>query len=153
MLPSYKIIFVCGVPAVIGVALSAQGLFSLYKLRQCQSWPRVPGRITRSESTQIVGSSVLPVDSFEIEYEFEYLASRIGRTPVMGHKVHAAHRAKELLAKYRVGDRVMVFVDPSNPSFNCLELVSAKALSRMIAWGVVLLSLGAIAMTWAFASA
>jgi len=132
---SIYIKLLAGLALIAGVftILAGDVIRNILRHRRMSQFQRIRGKIVRSERTAVKVRDIA-VDTFEIEYEFDYFGKKTGNTPILGGKLYAAAMKDELLERYHCGDEVDVIIDPTKPNFSCLELAPIASLYKKLLW-------------------
>jgi hypothetical protein len=114
----------CAVVAMFGFAFLAYATRLLVKSNRAKSWPTVQGTVLDSRIRESYSSGEEKSEQIYILYEYavngESLRSSVWR---LGNVSTSSRSkiAKEILARYPIGARVMVRVNPENPKDAVLE--------------------------------
>ncbi len=122
---------------LLGVLLLAAGIRQRARARASERWPRVEGKVIKSESFRHKGQ-----DFAHVEFEYSakgrtYTSSRLG---VLGSDAGGFFDpgARKILALYPPGTLVSVSYDPDDPSFGVLEPgLSRQARTTILAGGAL----------------
>ena len=135
---------------LVGGGLSIYGLYQRSRLADCQEWPQVTGKITKSAvgaetSTSETGTST----SYVAQVEYEYLAKgaaftgrRIGLTR---HSYIRRRKAQEEAGRYPVNSAVAVYFNPDSPA-DAVLVREAPGSILCIVGGVAILAIGVFAL-------
>ena len=129
--------------AVLGVILIFYGAYALKNTIDTSDWLQTPGQITRARvntqgelasknEVQVSGSKRRALD---IRYSY-----KIGEKQYSGTRISfgQATSPKLLLAKYREGSQVTVWVNPEHPKLAVLEKGTSKKGFILITLGLLL---------------
>ncbi len=105
--------------------------------RAAQSWPTVPGRVTLSQ-TELVSRQP---DRVEHHFAYEYKTADGWHT---GRQVRFAGGQGDPVKEHRVGDRIKVYVKPSDSTAAVLKPGVIPWAWAQLAFGLVITALGAI---------
>lgn len=114
----------CAVVAMIGFVLLSYATRLLIKSDRAKSWPMVQGSVLDSKIRESYSSGEEKSEQIYILYEYSFngesLRSSVWR---LGNATTSSRSksAKEILARYPIGARVMVHVNPENPKDAVLE--------------------------------
>tara|TARA_B110000037_G_scaffold79450_1_gene94727 strand:- start:2155 stop:2589 length:435 start_codon:yes stop_codon:yes gene_type:complete len=104
----------------IAMSLSSCGSFLLLKKRKHSEIAE--GVVTQSECTSLPGKDGKVLYACEIEYEY-----------TVGDKKYTKNTNMEKYKRYRDGDKVKIFYDPSNPDDNEVDGIN----QNMIGFGLI----------------
>lgn len=125
--------------AVIGYALVLWG-----RLRRCNTWPSVNGRIIRSDKI-IARHCFQKTESVIIRYRYFAGCRCESDTVKVGGFMHLRKRDENnLLQKYPVGKVVQVYYDPYHPQVACLEKRGMDSILIIGGYGFVALIVGIV---------
>lgn len=133
---------------IVGAFAVCYGLVSALRLRRSAGWPRVEGRVVRSEK-KVELNEAGRLEDADIVYEYEFggksFTSRvvkIGGDLLTSPSRRSPSEADLLLAKYPVGKAVGVYVDPRHPKVACLERSGGETVLLAVFSGAVAVAAG-----------
>ena len=133
---------------VVGAAAISYGVVSALRLKMSAGWPRVEGRVVRSEKkTEHTDAGRLENADIAYEYDFggkSYTSRvvKIGGDLLTSPSKSAPSEADLLLAKYPVGRAVDVYVNPKHPKVACLEKAGGETVFLAIFSGAAAVVVG-----------
>lgn len=139
---------VYGVFIVFGLILVIISINSKKKAKAAQAWPTMPGVILSSHvdihtSTDSEGSSSTsykPVVAYQYTVMgLEYTGDRIG----YGANTFSRRKSDEIIARYPVGQPVMVHYNPDKPQDAALETEAQGGVISLVI-GIILMVVGIV---------
>lgn len=127
----------------LGLGVLAVSLWMRYLNRKAASWPGAEGKIVEStleRDAHDAGSSVLIAYTFCVG-ERTFRSSCVSFTA----KSDRLPAKEKLVAKYPVGQRVVVYFDPTNPQRSVLEREQTAGWLALTAAGAVSIAVGLLA--------
>ena len=119
---------------VVGAVAISYGVVSALRLKMSAGWPRVEGRVVRSEK-KIERTDAGRLENADIAYEYAFGGKsytsrvvKIGGDLLTSPSKRAPSEADLLLAKYPVGRVVDVYVNPKHPKVACLERAGGETV-------------------------
>src|SRR5436309_2450806 len=103
------------------IAVEVNTISTFLVAKEAESWPTAPGKITKSELLTEFHGSVSYKAS--IEYEYSINGTQHTSNKVRTRGISTKHRSDvaQLVEKYRAGQQVPVYYNPSNPAEGYLE--------------------------------
>jgi hypothetical protein len=136
---------ITGLMVVIGLAATGAGAWTMIKGIQTNSWPTTFGTVRSSELSSSQGDHGHMFYSAHVTYTYQ-----IGKTSFTGKKISVAqiasssNYAREILGRYPVGKKVLVFYSPGDPSEAVLQTGIGPGTWICFGVGVVFLLAGGI---------
>jgi hypothetical protein len=119
---------------IVGAVVTSYGLVSALRLKRSAAWPRVEGRVVRSEK-RVEHTDAGRLEDADIAYEYAFggrvytsRVVKVGGDMLTSPSKRPPSGADLLLAKYPVGRVVDVYVDPQHPKVACLERAGGEAV-------------------------
>jgi hypothetical protein len=107
---------------IVGAVVTSYGLVSALRLKRSAAWPRVEGRVVRSEK-RVEHTDAGRLEDADIAYEYAFggrvytsRVVKVGGDMLTSPSKRPPSGADLLLAKYPVGRVVDVYVDPQHPT-------------------------------------
>lgn len=119
---------------IVGAAAISYGVVSALRLKMSAGWPRVEGRVVRSEK-KVEHTDSGKLENADIAYEYDFggrsytsRVVKIGGDLLTPPSKRSPSEADLLLAKYPVGRVVDVYVNPRHPKVACLERAGGETV-------------------------
>jgi len=134
---------------LLGIVFLIVGLVATKRAQTAQSWPSIPGTVSRTDVVKHEDSDSDGLTSVTYEPVVEYSYSVMGQ-PFTGKRIafgtnrYNFKKAEEIVSRYPAGSRVNVFYNPEKPKDAVLETVAAGGKLLTIL-GAVMSAVGVLA--------
>ena len=126
---------------IAGIFIAAAGCCDAWLSSRAGSWPTVEGEIIDSDLEQLSETNSKLTDTYAVSVHYRYSVKGrefIGERIAYGLGVLLMEQsAQRIVDRYPVGERVRIYVCPTNPAQSVLEVRVTWAAIALILLGIV----------------